>query len=197
MTRLPLAVPRRVVPGRRARGFTLIELLVVIVILGSLVSLAMLSSSGNQSRLLLDESERLASLISVLSEEATLDNREYGLWLDDQSYRVLRYDERKSVWQPLPGQGLHSLPAFARMELKLEGQPLKLATPVVEQQDSPGLSTAREAPPENPLQPQLLILSSGEFSPFTLRLEERAAGGAVYRLASDGFQLPHSERIGR
>lgn len=178
-----------------AAGFTLIELLVVIVIIGSLVSLAMLSVGGNQGRLLQDEAERLAALIGVLSEEATLDNREYGLLLDDQGYRVLRYDERQAVWQAAPGQREHRLPEFARLELKLEGQPLKLAAPVLAKQDNPGLSEGDEAE-RTPVTaaPQLLILSSGELSPFSLRIEERAANGAAFRLASDGFALPLAER---
>ena len=184
-------------PTRRpsAAGFTLIELLVVIVIIGSLVSLAMLSVGGNQGRLLQDEAERLAALIGVLSEEATLDNREYGLLLDDQGYRVLRYDERLAVWQTAPGQREHRLPEFARLELKLEGQPLKLAAPVLAKQDNPGLSEGDEAEAAPvTAAPQLLILSSGELSPFSLRIEERAANGAAFSLASDGFALPLAER---
>lgn len=192
----PTAVPAAG-PTRRpsAAGFTLIELLVVIVILGSLVSLAMLSVGGNQGRVLQDEAERLAALIGVLSEEATLDNREYGLLLDDQGYRVLRYDERQAVWQAAPGQREHRLPEFARLELKLEGQPLKLAAPVLAKQDNPGLSQDREAErAPATAAPQLLILSSGELSPFSLRIEERAAHGAAFSLASDGFALPLAER---
>ena len=57
------------------------------------------------------------------------------------------------------------------------------------QDDQPGLASNREEKKE-PLVPQLLILSSGELSPFRLRLEERRAGGNAYALASDGYQLP-------
>ncbi|MGV8590510.1 GspH family T2SS minor pseudopilin variant XcpU, partial [Pseudomonas aeruginosa] len=42
-------------------------------------------------------------------------------------------------------------------------------------------------------QPQLLILSSGELSPFRLRLAERGPEGRALSLSSDGFRLPRVE----
>ena len=45
----------------RGRGFTLIELLVVLVILGTLVSLAVLSVGNGAGRALRDEGDRLHS----------------------------------------------------------------------------------------------------------------------------------------
>ena len=84
---------------QRARAFTLIELLVVIVLLGILVSVAVLSVGGSStSRELRDEARRLAALIGVLSDEAVLDSREYGLLVNSEGYRVLRYDEAATRW---------------------------------------------------------------------------------------------------
>ena len=70
---------------QRARAFTLIELLVVIVLLGILVSVAVLSVGGSStSRELRDEARRLAALIGVMSDEAVLDSREYGLLINSE-----------------------------------------------------------------------------------------------------------------
>src|SRR5690606_26974026 len=129
----------------RSRGFTLIELLVVMVILGSLLSLAVLST-GNSSatRELRDEAQRLSALIGVLADEAVLDNREYGLLIRPEGYRVLAYDEQDGRWSPAAGQKEHHLPAWARLELELDGEPLKLAAPVKdEEEDKPGLKIGR------------------------------------------------------
>ena len=50
--------------------------------------------------------------------------------------------------------------------------------------------------PDNPLPaPQLLLLSSGELSSFSLQLQGREPGVAAWELRSDGFQLPIAQRL--
>lgn len=195
---------RAAVPGRRLAGFTLVELLVVLVILGSLLSLAMLSVGGfGHARELRNEAQRLATLIGLLSEEAVLDNREYGLLIRDEGYRVLVFDELESRWDPLAGEEKeHALPVWARLELELDGEPLKLAAPAGQGDDEAGLDSDDEdarAPRRDRgaglPEPQLLVLSSGELSPFRLQVAEREPGGSVYELSSDGFQLPRAELL--
>lgn len=187
---------------RRARAFTLIELLVVIVLLGILVSLAALTTgSSSTSRELRDEARRIAALIGVLSDEAVLDSREYGLLVNHEGYRVLRYDEVDARWREVERRKVHRLPEWMRLELELDGTPLELVAPLKQTDDRAGLSDAdsRErsrARKNGPrLEPQLLILSSGELSPFSLRLSERKAGGSTWLIASDGLRLPQAELL--
>jgi general secretion pathway protein H len=178
---------------RQPRGFTLIELLVVLVIIGSLTSLAVLSSGqSSSSRELRDEAERLAALVSVLADEAVLDGREYGLLVKAEGYRVLTYDNASGNWAALESQREHRIPVWARLSLELEGEALKLPEPKPLEDASAPSREEREKPKER-LLPQVLILSSGELSPFRLRLEERRSGGGAYALASDGYQLPTAE----
>jgi len=165
----------------QAKGFTLIELLVVLVILGSLIGVAVLSVGiAGPGRELHNEAERLAGLIGVLAEEAVLDNQEYGLLLSREAYQVLRYDSTKQAWQALSNKP-HQLPAWAQLSVELEGAALEL--PAAE----------GEEPSKTTLVPQLLLLSSGEISPFRLLLGERRADGLRLQLVSDGFQLPKVE----
>ena len=165
----------------QAKGFTLIELLVVLVILGSLIGIAVLSVGiAGPSRELHNEAERLAGLIGVLAEEAVLDNQEYGLLLSREAYQVLRYDSVKQSWQALSSTP-HQLPAWAELSVELEGTALQLPLP------------EGEAGGEGALTPQVLLLSSGEISPFRLRLAERRADGVRLQIISDGFQLPRVE----
>ncbi len=187
---------------RRARAFTLIELLVVIVLLGILVSLAVLTTgSSSTSRELRDEARRIAALIGVLSDEAVLDSREYGLLVNREGYRVLRYDEADARWREVERRKVHRLPEWMRLELELDGTPLELVAPLKQTDDRAGLSDAdsrersRERNRGPQLEPQLLILSSGELSPFILRLSERKAGGSTWLIASDGLRLPQAELL--
>lgn len=168
-------------PPKHARAFTLIELLVVLVILGSLIGIAVLSVGiAGPGRELHNEAERLGGLIGVLAEEAVLDNREYGLLLTRESYQVLRYDTANRRWQPL-GKKPHLLPVWAELSVELEGAALALPAADANGAESGGLL------------PQLLLLSSGEISPFRLLIAERRAQGLRLRLVSDGFQLPSVE----
>jgi general secretion pathway protein H len=166
---------------REARGFTLIELLVVLVILGSLIGLAVLSTGlAGPARELRNEAERLAGLIGVLAEEAVLDNREYGLQLSREAYQVLQYDPVSTRWQALSDKP-HRLPVWAELSVELEGEALELPLPVGSEKTRKNRT------------PQLLILSSGELSPFRLRLGERRKDGLRLQLSSDGFRLPKVE----
>lgn len=160
------------------RGFTLIELLVVLVILGSLIGLAVLSTGiAGPARELRSEAERLSGLIGVLVDEAVLDNREYGLSFTREGYRVLRYDPQRGEWQALDRQA-HRLPEWAELAFEVDGEALSLTT---------------DASADTP---QLLILSSGEMTPFRLRLAERRRDGLRLQLSSDGFGLPRVEELG-
>ncbi|WP_043243345.1 type II secretion system minor pseudopilin GspH [Pseudomonas solani] len=173
-------------PAKGQGGFTLIELLVVLVIIGCLVGLAVLSTGvAGPSRELNNEAERLAGLIGVLVDEAVLDNREYGLRLDADGYRVLRFDEAKARWQEV-GEENHKLPAWAELKFELEGAALALPSPVADDD---------EKPKEQLRAPQLLILSSGELSPFRLELGERRKDGVRLQMSSDGFRLPKVEAL--
>ncbi len=181
--------------ARREGGFTLIELLVVIVILGSLVGLAVLSmGSASSSREVRDEAQRLATLIGLMVDEAVLDSREYGLLISKDGYRVMHYDEADARWRDAGDGKAHQAPEWMQLELELDGSPLKLVAPVKREDDPIGLSDDedRERRRAPRVQPQLLILSSGELSPFALTFSDNRPGGTGWVVSSDGFSMPRA-----
>ncbi|AYF87419.1 type II secretion system protein GspH [Pseudomonas sp. DY-1] len=166
-------------------GFTLIEVLVVMVVIACLAGLAVISSGvAGPARELNNEAERLAGLIGVLADEAVLDNREYGLRLERDRYQVYYYDESSSRWQPM-SDGARQLPEWAELTFELDGEPLVLPAPAKDEKK------AKDARPV----PQLIILSSGELSPFRLVMAERRKDGRRLQLSSDGFRLPRVESL--
>ena len=149
------------VPRLRS-GFSLLELMVVVAIIGLMAGTIVLSSGlGGEARIQEREALRLAGLIELLREEALMQNRDYALELSETGYRFLAYDYVERRWLPplterifvdyeLPGDQL-------TLELSLEGRYITL---------EPEFDRAAED--ENRLEPQLLVLSSGELTPFEL-----------------------------
>lgn len=146
---------------RRCAGFTLLELMIVIVLIGVLLGLVSFASGLNPARQARQEAGAVAQVIQQLRDRAVLEEREYGLRLSVEGYRVMRHEIRG--WEPVAG--LHRWPANVRARLKQDGYSLILG--------------ADEGPP------QLLMLSSDETSAFTLTL--MSAERTWLSLSGDGI----------
>lgn len=154
-------------PRRAAAGFTLLEVLVVIVIVGILVSLAVLTLGGRGEARLSEETERLGALLELAREEAVFQARELGLsfWRGGYAFFVMTAG---GGWTLLEGDGLlrpRRLPEDIRLSLYVED--LEVSLSLVEKHDAP----------------QVFLFSSGEVTPFTLVL--RTEDGPARRLSTD------------
>lgn len=150
--------------ARNAAGFTLFELLVVLAIVGILVTAVTLSVGGDRrGDALARESQRFAALVRLAAEQAVLRSEEWAVQVEPDRYRFLRLDEtigREPEWIPVEDDALfraRELEPGTRLELELEGREMTL----VDDED------------EAAIKPTLLLLSSGEVSPFVAGFEAR------------------------
>jgi len=152
---------------RNVRGFTLLEMLVVIVVISVVIGMVTLVAGENPARQAREQARAVAQLLQASRESAVLEGREYGMRLDRDSYQMLRLE--RSSWQPLGAP--NRLPEGLFMTLEQEGRPLSLS-------DQPG----------QPGQPQIVLLSSDELSPFVLSFSSKIQ--RWLSLASDGLDEP-------
>lgn len=142
----------------RSAGFTLIELLVVIVIIGILATFATLSI-GNRA---LDdrlevESQRLQQILRLASEEAETKGIEIGFRYTQEQYEFLATD-KNGRWVPYTASGPlrpRQIPQPFYLELRIEDRPVAPASDAPDSKDKK-------------IEPQILLLSSGEVTAFTL-----------------------------
>ncbi|MBD3609836.1 MAG: type II secretion system minor pseudopilin GspH [Gammaproteobacteria bacterium] len=149
------------------RGFSIMELLVVLVIMGILLSYAMLSLNiGDMSTKTNEEVRRIQGLLELAQEEAILKNQEMALRFSSQSYEFLTLEE--SDWVVIKG-----IPVYRKRNI-----PEEMHLHVQVKDGSAALNKKNSA--EHAV---VYILSSGEVSPFELTIE--AIDGSRYRLISD------------
>lgn len=156
---------------RAVAGFTLIELLVVIVIVGTVLSIGMLSFGllGND-RDLQTEARRIIALAEVAQDEAFMQGREFGIEFMTSSYRFVEFDGLSGQWAEVPGDDtlrLRALPEGVEFELFLEDKRIVLDAEPAEFED-PDESLLRDN--SETYAPHLLIYSSGDATPFELHI---------------------------
>jgi len=155
-------------PARATGGFTLIEILVVMLIIGILTAGAMLSVNVVGKDSALDkERERIAAMLDYLRDQATLQNREYGMRCFIGGYEFMVFDARTGLWQRLLGDTMtaaRKLPPGLDMEVRIEGRPIVLP---------------REQETRNDAAPQIMLFSSGDLNLFELTLRREVTGEAA------------------
>jgi len=152
-------------------GFTLLEVLVVLVIISVIVGFAVLSIDTGPEELR-HEGSRLASLLELASEEAVMNGRECRVVLRRHGYSFEQLREGK--WQSAEDELFRArqLPSDISLQLFLENQEVALND---------------EAKPETAKSGALLLLSSGEITPFELTVTGAVTGKVTIR--SNGLEI--------
>jgi len=148
-------------------GFSLIELLVVVSVIGIIVSIALLSLGVlGDDRQLRIEARRIGSLLEVAQDEAVMQGRDFGLEVMLNSYRFVEYDPFQLRWAELLTDDIfrfRQLPEDIEFDLLLEDKAVLLENDPQEIED-----------PDATFAPHILIFSSGDSTPFELRIIKRS-----------------------
>jgi len=156
--------------NRRA-GFTLIEILVVLFIVSILSGIVIARlprfvQTGDFDT----EARRVKQLLDMAREEALLQANEFGFKPSTAGYRFFVYDEIEQKWSELDDRPFQprQLDEGVELEVTIEDNELAL-----------GDGDDETAPP-------ILLLSSGETTPFELTIA-MPAEGVSRTLVADGF----------
>jgi general secretion pathway protein H len=143
---------------QRHGGFTLIELLVVLVIIGIIISSAVLSfSSGDISAQMNVETRRIYALINLAREEAILQGEEMSLTVEADRYGFEIFSD--NAWEPMSSDKMfrnRALQVGMEIALVVDNAKIDLSTKT---------SSKDILPPA-----RIYFLSSGEMTPFELIL---------------------------
>jgi general secretion pathway protein H len=141
-------------------GFTLIEILVVLLIIGIMITGAVLTTGvASGDRELEQERDRILALTDYLRDQAALQNREYGMRFFVGGYEFLAYEPRAALWQRLEDDSVtrrRTLPVGLSVDLSVEGRRVVIPKADVDDVDRV---------------PQIMLFSSGELNLFELILQ--------------------------
>jgi len=155
---------------RNNSGFTLIEILVVMLIVSIMMGIVVTQLPSSSTSLeLKQESERLVALLTMASDEAVIRGSELGFEIERDLYSFYEFRDETEDWVAIEDAPYQPRQMRGGIELllKLEGRKRLF-------------DTEKDVPP-------ILLLSSGEVTPFDLTVHDPGASNSAYVISTDGF----------
>ncbi len=157
--------------ARQQRGFTLVELLVVSLVIVLITSTIALKLTAGGKKALHEEARRMNALIRMASEQALLQGRDIGMVVENNGYSFYLFDLVQQRWLNLGTEKLfreRTLPDNMRVQLAVEENDVTWPEPEEESEEDGDRDSDEPALVPTP---QVLMLSSGEITPFELYFE--------------------------
>jgi len=149
------------------KGFTLIEILIVVVIVAVLVSAVTLSFPPTGDKLLKEHGERFSALVGLAQDEAILQSSELALEVDSKGYAFYRNENNNWTAYSEPPFSKRQFPVEIQTKMYLDGISIDL---IDRDKDTP----------------QVVILSSGEMTPFTYKLNYNNKSELTLKVGATG-----------
>ena len=157
-----ISIRKRKWPGNTSQGgFTLWELLMVVAIVAITVSMVQLSVGlSDETRDLKRVGKDLGKMFQLLNQEAVFESRNYAISVKDKGFIVLEYNEGK--WVPSPQSFFDKIKMTESQisELIIENQVIDISEKTIPK-------------------PHILILSSGEMTPFEWRISDQLTQSGI------------------
>ena len=157
------------------QGFTLVEILVVLIIVSVMSGIVVTSlPSSFRNGEFDDESQRLKTVIELVREESQTRASEYGIDTEKDSYAFFVYNEIELEWEQLKSKPYaeHKLERGILLRTSIEDSELLLSGGDEEESSIPDA-------------PRILLLSSGEMTPFEMTIY--VGRDQTRTLVSDGY----------
>jgi general secretion pathway protein H len=157
-----ISTPKRALPhGDLQRGFTLWELLIVVAIVAITISMVQLSVGlSDETRDLKSVGKNLGKLFHLLNQEAVFESRNYAVSVQDKSFIVLEYNQGEWTQSKQSFFSKIKMTESQRSELIIEDKIIDISV-------------------TDPPQPHILILSSGEMTPFEWRISDQLTQSGI------------------
>lgn len=158
---------------KRSAGFTLIEMMLVLVLLATSAVAVISTLPDNKRDEVKEQAVRFHHLAQLLGEDAMLNGVDYGIRVEPHQYNFLQLTQ--DGWQPLEGTKFYTdvkLDNAITTQVEIGGawkdkDRLFKSDSLFKDED---LFTKSDEEKKK-IKPQIVVMASGEYTPFTLNFE--------------------------